>query len=417
MKEMFKGLWQRLNITRNTTQKLFSLLFAIVFWIFVMDTENPEMTKSLVGVPVELYGEAQLVERGLQRMTEGPLVVNVKVRGRRKDVISMTASEVKVALDVFNAKVGTQSYPLKVEILRSGIVLDSISSNAIELNFDQLVVAKKPIDIELVGTVPEPYVVDTPQISKGLVAITGPESLVNQVVHLKGQVDVTGVTSAFTTEIGLLPVDAQGKLVEGVTLETQKVQLALTVLVKRQLPVELVTEGTLEEGLVLSESKLLPSAVEVIGDAKVLDLMTRIKTTPIDLSTIKNSETIPVSLELAEGLRLGQNQSVQLSLTIDKRSQRIFAIQTSRIKLMNLAPGLVAQFAEPSVDLMIEGPESLVTAFEPEGMSVTIDLLNLAVGRHVVGFAVNLPEGLRWVTPEGSEARLELTIEEPASGN
>ena len=107
MKEMFKELWGSLNITKNTTQKLFSLIFALVFWIFVMDTENPETIRVIGRVPVTLLGVEQLVAKELQIVEEGPFTIDLKVKGRRKEVIAFKAGDLKVTVDLFQAQRGS----------------------------------------------------------------------------------------------------------------------------------------------------------------------------------------------------------------------------------------------------------------------------------------------------------------------
>lgn len=417
MKAVFKDLWQRINLTKNTTQKLFSLIFALVFWIFVMDTDNPEMTKLMTGIPVTVLGEQVLVQKELQIMQDQTPNINVKVRGRRKDVLSLSSSDIEVTVDLSSAKAGKHTYPIKVAIQRAGVVIDSVSLSALNVEIEQVLKAKRPIDVALVGTVPEPFVVALETISEGLVEIQGPESLVNQVTRLKGQVDVTGVTASFSTEVGLLPMDSQGLPVEGVTLSKQKMRVAIKVLERRQMPLALVTEGALAEGLALKGAKLVPESITVVGDSTVLDLIKAIPIQAVQLGTITESTTQPVILMLPEGIRTEIQQIVQLEIDIEKRARRIFTVPTASINLMNAQPDTKVTFTEAEVDIMIEGPESVLSALDGDQLKLSLDIINLSQGRHRVAFMVDVPEGFQWIEAEGGESRLELIIEGSTSGD
>lgn len=57
MIKKMKEIYQRSKFSRNTAPKVLSLVFALVFWIFVMDNVNPEMTRVFDNVPVELVGK------------------------------------------------------------------------------------------------------------------------------------------------------------------------------------------------------------------------------------------------------------------------------------------------------------------------------------------------------------------------
>ncbi len=417
MKEMFNQLWQSVNITKNTTQKLFSLLFALVFWIFVMDTDNPETTKVIGKVPLQLLGIEQLASKELQLFNKGPFLVEVKVRGRRKEVMALKISDFKVSVDLYQAKSGTASYPVTAEVFKTGIVIEGVNNPEIKLTIDQMIQANKPIQVDLVGNVPEPFFVDEPKVSKALIGVKGPERLVNQITNLKGQIDVTGVTAPFTTEIGLLPVDAQGKLVEGVTLDMPKVQVAIAILVERQIPIELVTEGAIGEGMMVKKLELIPNAIRVIGEPKAIELIASIKTMPVDLSLLEGTNSQPVAVVLPEGMRLKPGESVSISSSIEAIQKRIMTVDIASVEVMNLLPNFNVQFEENALDLMISGPSGLLTALEAQNVGIAIDVLGLMPGKHQLNFVVTLPEGLEWVKSEESPSRIGLTIEESTSGN
>ena len=56
---------EKSRIGRNTAPKIISLIFAIVFWVYVMDQVNPEIIKEYDDIRVEIVGAEQISTEGL----------------------------------------------------------------------------------------------------------------------------------------------------------------------------------------------------------------------------------------------------------------------------------------------------------------------------------------------------------------
>ena len=47
---------------------LISVLLAVVFWLYIRDTEDPTMSRPIYNVPVQIANERVLEERGLMEL-------------------------------------------------------------------------------------------------------------------------------------------------------------------------------------------------------------------------------------------------------------------------------------------------------------------------------------------------------------
>lgn len=68
--------------------KVFSLVLAILLWLFVINTEDPVITKSFSNIPVDMLNEQVLDELNrTYKITEGS-TVSFTVKGKKQSSIS-----------------------------------------------------------------------------------------------------------------------------------------------------------------------------------------------------------------------------------------------------------------------------------------------------------------------------------------
>lgn len=99
VKENKKPVWKKWGtnmLTKDFTIKLLSLVLAFLLWLYVMGEENPEIPYEINDVPVKLINSDTLEKKGLIVLDEKNYTVNVKVRGRRSDVLNIAAQNISV---------------------------------------------------------------------------------------------------------------------------------------------------------------------------------------------------------------------------------------------------------------------------------------------------------------------------------
>ena len=81
------------RLARNPFLKLLSLVFAIILWAMVMSQTNPDRTKVVYDVPLEITGLTELNARGLSLATESdelPSTVDVHLEVPMNDLSRAT---------------------------------------------------------------------------------------------------------------------------------------------------------------------------------------------------------------------------------------------------------------------------------------------------------------------------------------
>ena len=92
--------YSKTRISKNTAPKLLSIFAAVVFWLYVMNQVNPEIIRDLENIPVKLIGVDELKSQGFEIMGETDFMVDVKVKGRRNEVLSVASDNIEIIADL-----------------------------------------------------------------------------------------------------------------------------------------------------------------------------------------------------------------------------------------------------------------------------------------------------------------------------
>ena len=79
---------------------LISVLLAVVFWLYIRDTEDPTMSRPIYNVPVQIANERVLEERGLTVTGLSQSSLTVEVTGPVSVLNNLTRSNITASVDV-----------------------------------------------------------------------------------------------------------------------------------------------------------------------------------------------------------------------------------------------------------------------------------------------------------------------------
>ena len=98
-------------------------------------------------------------------------------------------------------------------------------------------------------------------------------------------------------------------------VEPSSVTVILDHVKRKEVPVQIDWAGKLPEGLILSEARLDPEKIELIGGQKMLENISTVYTEQVSLSTIQKSGTMTVKLVLnPASLRISPNSSDKVTI-------------------------------------------------------------------------------------------------------
>ncbi len=191
-------------MTKNLDLKIFSLVFAIILWIFATTGKKGEIG---IIVPVELKN----IPQNLVVIDFDPASVDMKISGPKSMLRSILDRDLKLSVNLGNFKrEGVYRYRvtgLEVNLPR-GVMVKGIKPRMIEIELDRLVKKEVPVVPKTSGKPAEFYKVSSVKVTPGHVVMEGPKRYVSKVKNLETQpVSVSGRSSSFTSTVSVVEGD------------------------------------------------------------------------------------------------------------------------------------------------------------------------------------------------------------------
>ena len=314
------------NLNRNTRIKLISLLSAMVLWMYVMAIVDPEDTKLFENIPVSVTNTEELEDDDLVVYPESDLVADIYITGKLSDLQKINEDDIHIYGSINNPIEGKNYLYLKVNTTKQ--VSYELKSDFIVVKLEKLIYQEKDINPEIIGEYKDD--VDTVALQQSSVNISGPRVLIEQVDHIKATIKVDSKNKdKLTQRIKLIPVDVEGKEVNGVNLDVKSINAEVTFLEEKQVPINIQLK---DENVDTNGYEVSPKVVTIKGKKEVLDKINYINTQKIDSTTIGVSKKI--DLIIPEGVTTDETTTVVKPKDKESLIQRLI-YNNSEIELRN----------------------------------------------------------------------------------
>ena len=299
------------KLKNNSKIKIISLLSAMVLWMYVMAIVDPEETKLFENIPVTITNKNELNERDLVIYPEQDLTTNIYVTGKLSNLKKVTKDDINVYGQINNPLEGNNEIYLKVST--SQRVNYDFKNPVMIVTLEKIISEDKSIKVDITGSGKNN--VDNIMLQDNIdkVSISGPRSLVNKVKRVVGTVKVSGESNNFSQSIKLEPVDANGKVVEGIELEKDSVNVNITLLTQKTVPITLKLSDNSESGVNYTMSQ---NTVTIKGKKDIVDSINDIETQPVKLSEILPGTSKDIYLQVPSGITIETKY-----ITINKNSE------------------------------------------------------------------------------------------------
>ncbi|MEA3422956.1 MAG: CdaR family protein [Bacillota bacterium] len=404
------------NLSSNTTAKVISIVFAIVFWIFVMDKVNPEIIKEFNNVKVEIVGIEQLDNEGLILLNEEEKFVKISVKGRRNDLLSFDENYLVITADIRGYQKGLNTVPIDKRILVDNVNIVDISKSEIKVELDKIVSIPKVVEIDRIGELGSEFEMGDFVQSKAEVIVTGPEAFVNRVLSVRGEVTITGIENDYQTEVSLVPIDYEGNQVVGVELLESTAAYSFEVFKLRTVPVEVKVIGELPEGYVMGNIDLNPATVVIKGKADNVNKIAKIETSVVDLTEKLETFEMDLNLILPDGIDTPYLKNpIKTNVKIEKLETKEFVFNVSEMPIINLNENLNIKITDnnDTVELILKDVRSNLNTITRNDIELILDVSYLLPGEYILPIEILAKKEIRelYLSPETVELKI-LDIEE-----
>lgn len=372
-------------IIRNLGSFLLAFLLALTVWILAVIAADPDETRVYPrGIPLEITGQdPRLIITG-----DVPRQVNLTLRAPQSIWAQIISSEnqVRAVIDLAGRATGQHTVPVQVQLQVSPVRIIDINPQTIELTLEPLASRSLPIDVVVNGQPAIGYQRGDLEQSLKEVTISGPESLVSQAERAMVEVKIDGARATVTSEAAIRILDGEGKLLNGVTASTEKMTVQVPISQQggyRDIAVKVVVRGQQANGYRLTNISVNPPAITVYsGDPELVAALPGfVETEPLNLNEASQDIELSLGLNLPPGISVVGEQTVQVEVGIEALEGSL-SLANMPVSVTGLAPGLSAQAAPETVDIILTGPLPLLEKLTANDIRITLDVTDLPVGSH-----------------------------------
>ncbi len=390
-------------ITNNFHLKVIAAIVAVMMWLLVVNTDDPEITRQFYST-VSVENGSYLTDSGLYYdIVEGTDVVYFNVTAKRSNMDKLSTTDFKAVANLENAVVPTElgkvKVPIEVSAIRySGLVSIGKPASDLEITVENLVTEQFMITANSTGDVADGYATGNVSVSPNIIRISGPESMVNRIGKVVATVDVSNMSSDVVASVIPQILDA-----DGIPLDKSKLSLSVAavnvssgILDVKTVPINFSVSGTPQAGYRFVNVRTDVNSVEIKGSASALNEITAINIpeSGIDISgaTGDVTQVIDLSVYLPDGVTVKDTSKAKVTVNchIAKIVSRAINLFASDIEIRNLSDDLTVYYPETAVKVNVTAVEEVINRINSGNMGATIDLLGYKEGEYTVDVVLDL---------------------------
>ena len=422
------------SLTTNIPLKIMSVIAAILIWLIIVNVDNPIVTRTIPNVPVQVLNEAYIESGGMMCLIpEDQDRVSVTVRGTRKTVESLKASDITATADLKQV-VDLSTDPVMVPIAVNCPGIDANNAQSVprnmEIQIEEMMTQEFIVTVDTDGTQPgKGYEIGSLESNPEKIRITGPQSLIEKIDRVVATVDVEGITSDTTEQAELTIIDRnQEELTENqmkyLKYDILSPEVSVTVdlwNVKPYVQIEACYVGTPADGYKVDKLSLTPSEISVAGSDEALSQLEaqgntiQISADQVDVSGKKEDFDTRVNLTdfLPTGIELttGTSETLIIRAEILPMDSRSYTISTKDITVENAPSDLEVVFETDRIEIRVQENGSSLDELDIKDIEASIDLTGKEAGSYQIPVEITLPEGYSLVSTVHADVKLSETTE------
>ena len=303
-------------IRSNLFYKLLALAVAMVLWVYVNAERNPQARRTLT-VPIEITN----LTRGYAaepKTTE----VNVTVSGLKTVVDPIRKEDVKAWVDLASVRPGA---PKRVKVIArvAGVgendIEIAVNPKAVEVQVEALGAKRLAVELKLVAAPPLGYSFGSPLISPSTVRVSGKSTQVERVKRIVLTLPESASSGLVDDYFPVAALDSSGTVVDGVKLDTDRVQLKMELVEVPATKAVLVSpniSGEPKYPAKVTRVSVSPSSVTLQGKPSALIGVSTVTTDRIPVDDATATIVRDVALRLPPGVDAAGRDTVRVTIYI-----------------------------------------------------------------------------------------------------
>ena len=379
---------------------LFSLICALLIWVYVTDTVGTDIDKPFPGVKVVFEGETAMREsRGLVISDVDTTSAKVSISGNRRSVSSLEPADLTVVIDL-NGITKTGNYSLAPKITYPNKFDTSVISSAVtepeNISFyvDKLSTMPVPVVGIFNGSAADGYTAEPMEFDAETVKIYGPEKILSQVDHALVEISRENVDKTLSFETTYVLIDGSGNVFENDEITFERETVIVTLPISAVKDVDLVVDVVPGAGATKDNVKIEvePKFVTLTGNSETLSGVNSITLAKIDLSKVDEGLTetykivIPNDTENTSGIK-----EATVTLSLVGLAEKHVSIDNGNISIINNSVGFTAEVMNNRLeDVIIRGPENVILNVSDVNVRAVADLSDYGTATGIITVPVKI---------------------------
>jgi YbbR domain-containing protein len=371
---------------RNWETLLLAFLLSVAVWVSAVVASDPNEENQFPDkIPIEVIGLGE----DLEILGNIPSTVTISLRAPQSlwDELLLNPDLITAKIDLTNLEQDEHLIPVEISFGIAPVELTKIEPELITVTLENEVSKQVGVIIEPIGDLALGYEIQEIITGTDEATVTGPESLVSQIVEVLGRITISGAREDVVDLLYLVAVDENGNQISGVSLTPSEISTTVHIVQSggyREVVVKVETIGTLPSGYRLTNISVFPPTITVFSSnpQAVAEMPGFVSTEPIDLREATDDIEMRLPLDLPEDVvMVGEEQSVAVQVGIA-------AIETTialnrPIEIIELGQGLAATISPETVEIFLTGPLSVLETLDPDDVIVFVSLAELGPGTHL----------------------------------
>lgn len=415
-------------VRHNGGFKVLALLLSLLLWAGLI-TQDPTLTRdrTFTNVSVNVTGADTLQRNGfivVSDLDEALGDVTLRVAVPQMQYQTVQASNYNARLDLSRiTEAGTQS--LRILTVNSGYgTVQEVTPPSVEIEVEEYVTRYRiPVQVHPVGTAPAGYYVGNSTASPSMVAVSGPRSLVDQVVCAEAVVELNNLPAReglSRRATGFTLLDENGNQIVSDLLEVTSESVLLDSVVIEQRLYTLrnialsdigLVRGTPADGYEVKSVSITPEIVTVAGaESDLTELDALYPDGYVDVTGLTESVNSRQRLRETGSLAYVSASIVTVAVEIGPIIQDA-TFNSLPINVVNVEDGLTAEAGVSAGSVVVSGPKLWIRQLRARDVSLRCDASGLTEGTYELPVlcVIEDSEGVEH-SVEVSPATVEVTV-------
>lgn len=392
-------------LRRNLGVKIVSSLFAILFWLFVMNQNSPNTLSGNQTLTIPLVANG--LPQNMVLMTRLP---SVRVRFQAINP-SANIKDLYAEINLSGGTAGDHDYSVKVYAPPGMTVLDQ-QPTAVNLKLDIVQEKTVMVDALVSGNPAEGFQLGNTIVKPSAVNVRGPSSILSSLNKVTADINVAGANDTIEVSRPISFLDKDGNPIFGpdpsrdiLSAYPSSVDVIVPVMAKglasKMIPLKVSSSGTPAPGKVLRTLIASPASVLVLGSSQALKGFDSLSIAPVDISDLSEDKTfqIPINkVTLPPGVSFLDGTTLSVIAQIGPGTIRK-TISGLTVQIRNIGKELQVDQTVPPIDIVVEGLPDIINKLTADQIQLWVDASAQGAGTYTnVKVYWQLPPGVTMIT-------------------